>query len=99
MFNEERPHEGIGQDRPVKHHRPSRIPFPDNEPTPVYEGHFEVEPVDRWGRIRWGGKQVEFSEAFANQTIAFEPIDYSHWRVHFASFVIGIFDATTRRFR
>lgn len=99
MFNEERPHEGIGQDRPVRHHRPSRIPFPDKEPTPVYEGHFEVEAVDRWGRIRWAGKQVAFSEAFANQTIAFEPIDYSHWQVHFASFVIGTFDATTRLFR
>jgi hypothetical protein len=100
MFNEERPHEAIGQDRPADHHRPSNIPFPDKEPTPVYAGHFEVERVDRWGRIRWGGgKQIDFSEAFADQTIAFEPIDYRRWNVHFASFVVATFDATARLFR
>jgi transposase InsO family protein len=99
MFNEERPHEALGQDRPARHHRRSSIPFPDQEPTPVYEGHFEVERVDPWGRIRWAGKQIAFSEAFANQSIAFEPVDYRIWNVHFASFLIGTFDATTRLFR
>lgn len=92
MFNHERPHQALGLDRPITHHRPSNTPFPDEEPTPVYEPHFEVERVDSNGRIRWAGKKIFFSEAFANQMIAFEPIDFTRWTVHFSSFVIGTFD-------
>lgn len=99
MFNEERPHESLGQDRPAQHHRAPNGTFPQNEPSPVYELHFETERVDVHGRIRWCGKQIFFSEAFANQTIAFEPIDYTTWNVHFASFVIGTFSSTRGVFR
>ena len=99
MFNHERPHEALDQDRPVNRHRNPAGTFPEVEPTPVYEAHFEIEPVDAHGRIRWCGKQIFFSEAFANQTIAFEPTDYTKWRVHFASFVIGTFDSDKATFR
>lgn len=95
VFNEERPHESLDQDRPAKHYRRSDRAFPEKEPTPVYEARFETEPVDMHGRIRWCGKQLFFSEAFANQTIAFEPLDYTRWNVHFSSFLIGTFDAAT----
>lgn len=98
-FNHERPHEALDQDRPAMRHRNPASQFPEVEPTPVYEPHFEVESVDRHGRIRWSGKQFFFSEAFANQIVGFEPIDYTKWQVHFASFVIGTFDSAERRFR
>jgi transposase InsO family protein len=99
MFNEERPHESLGQDRPAQHHRAPKAIFPEQEPSLVYELHFETERVDVHGRIRWAGKQIFFSEAFANQTIAFEPIDYTTWNVHFASFVIGTFNSAAGVFR
>lgn len=98
-FNHERPHEALDQDRPAKRHRNPAASFPEVEPTPVYEAHFETERVDARGRIRWCGKQIFFSEAFANQTIAFEATDYTKWRVHFATFVIGTFDSTKALFR
>lgn len=99
MFNEERPHESLDQDRPARHHRAPTTPFPEQEPTPAYELHYETERVDLHGRIRWCGKQIFFSEAFANQIIAFEPIDYTTWNVHFASFIIGTFHNATGIFR
>lgn len=99
IFNHERPHESLGQDRPIVHHRPSTRPFPDEEPTPTYERHFEVECVDSHGRIRWGGKQIFFSEAFASQKIAFEPLDFNRWTVHFSTFAIGTFDSSVGLFR
>lgn len=98
-FNHERPHEALGLDRPIDHHRAIQRPFPDAEPMPTYEPHFEVEQVDVHGRIRWCGKQIYFSEAFANQAIAFEAIDFTRWNVHFSTFVIGTFDATIGLFR
>lgn len=89
IFNHERPHEGLDLDRPAQRHQPSRRPFPTDEPELLYEPQFEQRLVDAHGRINWHGKQVFFSEAFANQPIALEPTSYTAWRVHYASFVIG----------
>lgn len=96
-YNDERPHESLGQDRPAKRHRRSPRPFPEREPVIEYEPHFETHLVDARGRIHWQGKRIYFSDAFANERIAFEPIDYSTWRVHYASFVIGQFRSADSR--
>jgi transposase InsO family protein len=96
MFNHERPHESLGQDRPAHHHRAASRMFPSNEPRIEYEPHFETQLVDPRGRIYWRGERIFFSEAFSNERIAFERVDYESWRVHYASFVIGRFgDAPT----
>lgn len=97
MYNEERPHESLGQDRPANRHRRSPRPFPSRAPLLEYQPHFETLPVDAKGRMRWRGKRVLFSEAFANERIAFERIDYSTWRVHYASFVIGTYSDAEQR--
>lgn len=89
MFNHERPHESLGMDRPASRHRPSPRPFPKRVPVVAYEPHFQTQAVDSRGRISWQGQRVYFSDAFANERIAFERIDYTTWRVHYASFVIG----------
>jgi transposase InsO family protein len=98
MFNHERPHEAIGQDRPASRHRPSPRPFPKQVPVLEYEPHFETLAVDSRGRISWQGQRIYFSDAFANERIAFERIDYSTWRVHYASFVIGRFGDAQKLF-
>lgn len=89
MYNDERPHESLGQDRPVIRHRPSPRPFPRRAPIIEYEPHFETKLVDGTGRIYWQGERFYISEAFANEPIGLERIDYSTWRVHYASFIIG----------
>jgi transposase InsO family protein len=89
MFNHERPHEALGQDRPASRYHPSPRPFPKRAPVVEYEPHFQTQAVDSRGRISWQGERVYFSDAFANERIAFERIDYTTWRVHYASFVIG----------
>jgi len=91
MFNEERPHEALDQDRPASRHRPSPRAFPKRVPVIEYEPHFQTQVVDSRGRMSWQGERLYFSDAFANERIGFERIDYSTWRVHYASFVIGRF--------
>lgn len=98
MFNEERPHEGLDQDRPASRYRRSPRPFPNQVPILEYEPHFETHLVDSDGRIRWRGARIGFSDAFANERIGFERIDYSTWRVHYGSFVIGRFDDARKLF-
>ena len=98
MYNHERPHESLGQDRPASRHRTSPRPFPERVPVIEYEPHFEVHLVDARGRIHWNGERVHFSDAFANEPIAFERIDSSNWRVHYSSFVIGQFGEARKLF-
>jgi transposase InsO family protein len=98
MFNEERPHEGLGQDRPAHRYRRSPRPFPEQVPIIEYEPHFETQLVDSRGRMYWQGERIYFSDAFANERIGFERIDYSTWRVHYASFVIGRFSDAHKLF-
>ena len=45
----------------------------------------------------WRGDKIYFSDAFANEYIGFEPIDYTTWRVHYGSFVIGRFTSADKR--
>lgn len=98
MFNEERPHEGLGQDRPVSRYRRSPRVFPEQVPVVEYEPHFQIQAVDSRGRISWQGERIYFSDAFANEPIAFERIDYETWRVHYGSFVIGRFGDAQKLF-
>lgn len=98
MFNEERPHESLGQDRPVSRHRPSPRAFLEREPIIEYEPHFETRIVGRKGYINWQGERVYFSDAFAGEPVGFERIDYSNWRVHYGSFEIGRFCSARQRF-
>lgn len=97
MFNEERPHESLGQDRPVSRHRSSPRAFPAREPLVEYEPHFETRIVGSKGYINWQGERVFFSDAFAGEPVGFERIDYSSWRVHYASFVVGHFSSADKR--
>ncbi|HWS70919.1 MAG TPA: integrase core domain-containing protein [Thermoanaerobaculia bacterium] len=92
MFNDERPHEALGLDRPADHQRRSPRSFSRRVPIIEYESHFETRLVDRRGHIKWNGEKVHFSEGFAHEHVGFERIDYSRWRVHYGSFVIGHFD-------
>jgi putative transposase len=96
-FNQERPHESLGQDRPAQRHRPSPRPFPELEPVIEYPAHFEMHRVNPRGRMYWRGDRIYFSDAFANEYIGLEPIDYTSWRVHYGSFVIGRFTSADKR--
>jgi putative transposase len=72
VFNEERPHESLAQDRPASRHRPSPRSFPRREPLIEYEPHFETRIVGRKGYINWMGDRVYFSDAFAGEPVGFE---------------------------
>lgn len=94
-YNEERPHEGIQMQRPARLYKPSPRPFPRRMPKPEYPGWFETRKVSIRGQINWHHTPIQFSEAFAGQTIAFEPIDDGLWNVYFFRITVGRFDERT----
>lgn len=92
MFNHERPHEGVGMQRPARLYYPARRPFPEVMPEPEYEARFETRLVHSNGMISWRGETIFIGQPFAGQRIGLEPIDYALWNVHFGRFVVGVLD-------
>ena len=97
IYNVERPHEGIGQNRPARQFRPSPRPFPRKPRQPEYALHWEKRKVMCNGVLRWHGADVFLSETFGGHTVAFEPIDCDLWRVWFHKFIVGTFDEKRAR--
>ena len=97
MYNVERPHEGIGQERPARRFRPSPRPYLRKPRQPEYAAHWEKRKVMCNGILRWHCTDVFLSETFGGHTVALEPIDVDLWRVHFYEFMIGTFDERSKK--
>lgn len=98
IYNEERPHEGIGMDRPVRRYRPSPRPYPTSPPTLEYDSRCDVRKVFGNGLIKCQGQSIFLSHALAGRRVGLEPIDDHLYSVHFGSFILGRIDTIERRF-
>jgi putative transposase len=99
-YNEERPHEAIGQRTPASLYHPSARAYPDKLPAIEYPGHFEVRRVSRNGGVRWrchrsqgpGQPWLNVSHVLAGEYVGLEEVDTEIWSVYFGSVLLGRFD-------
>ena len=97
-FNVERPHEGIGMQRPANVYRPSKRPFPRRHPKPEYPIHFEKRRVSPDGYLKWQNERIFVGDPLGGQTVAIEPATDARCVVHFYDFTIGHIDERTNKF-
>jgi len=97
-YNDERPHETLGQRRPATLYAPSPRPFPERLPPIEYPGHYETRKVDHTGMIRWKDERIFISHTLEGETIAFEEIDEGIWSVYYSTLLLARFDARERKF-
>ena len=95
-FNEQRPHEALGQRPPAELYEPSPRPYPKRVPAVEYPGHFEVRRVRSDGRIRWQGRFLFISEVLIGEPVGLEEVDDGIWSLHFASRLLARFDERDR---
>jgi transposase InsO family protein len=91
-YNDERPHEALGQEVPASLYRPSLRSYPRMLPEPEYPRHFETRVAYPNGVISFGTTQWYVSNCIAGERVGLEPCDDGRWRVHFAWVPIGILD-------
>jgi transposase InsO family protein len=96
-YNEVRPHEGIGQQKPSDLWTPSPRTYPERLVDPEYPGYFEVRRVRSGGEIKFKGQMQFVSQALAGQLIGLEPVDDGIWSVIFAKTLLGRFDDRQQR--
>ena len=98
-FNEERPHEALGQRTPASVYRRSPRSMPARLPEPDYPSGSVVRQVRSNGEIKWDGDFVHICSALAGETIAVEETEDGHWQVRFFDVPIAIIDRDTRKSR
>jgi transposase InsO family protein len=95
-YNEERPHEALGQVPPAWLWEASQRPLPDRIPEPWYDADHEVRRVLQSGDIKWRGGRVFVSESLADELIGLaEQEDGSHL-VRFCDTELGVVDRSGR---
>jgi putative transposase len=98
-YNEERPHEALGQQTPARFYQPSPRPMPKKAPEPDYPAEAAVRTVRSNGEIKWRGDLIHICSALAGEAVAVEETADGSWQVRFFDVPIGVIDPNTRKLR
>jgi putative transposase len=96
LYNEQRPHEALGDQPPATRYEPSRRALPARLPPVEYPGHMEVRLVASNGDISWAGERLFVASALAGEHVAFEEVDDGVWTLHFATIPLARYDERRR---
>ena len=97
IYNRERPHEGIGQQRPATLYTTSRRALPRRLEAVEYPGHYETRLVGSNAGVSWLSRNLTISSVLVGEDVGFEPIDDGIWDVHFGLVRLGRFDERRHR--
>ncbi len=99
VFNEERPHEALGQATPASRWRPSERPYPERLEEPSYDADHQVRRVRPNGEIKWRGERVFVSEALAGEPVGLVETAGGDWMVRFAELELGLIGRKSGKLR
>ena len=97
IYNEQRPHESLGQIPPAELYESSPRPYPSRLDPWEYPGHFEVRRVRRTGEIQWRGRSLFVSEALQKERLGLEEVEEGLWAVHLGPVQIAHLNEQERR--
>jgi transposase InsO family protein len=95
-YNEQRPHEALGQRPPHDIYTPSPRAMPDRVEEPWYDADHQVRRVRPPGTIKWKGEQVFISEALIGEFIGIAALETKDHVVRFCGRDIGLLEHTGR---
>jgi putative transposase len=98
-YNQERPHEALGQEPPAAHYTPSLRPYPARIEDPWYDADHAVRRVRSSGEIKWGGELIFISESLTGEIVGVAETEAGDWIVRFADIDLGLIDRNTKRLR
>jgi putative transposase len=96
-YNQERPHEALGQVPPAACYEPSERHWPARLPEIAYDPDWEVRRVEQGGRIRWRGRRVFVSHALEGEPVGLKPIGPAAWQLQFSFYVLGVVERERTR--
>jgi putative transposase len=98
-YNEERPHEALGQKPPASVYKPSPRLMPRRLAEPDYPPEAAVRTVRSNGEIKWRGDLIHIAQALIGEAVAVEETETGQWQVRFFDVPIGVIDPDNRKLR
>ena len=94
-YNEQRPHEALGQQPPSRVYRPSYREYPRRVLSPEYGSGVPVRKVRTNGQIKWKGDLVYLSEALKGEPVGLAQHNARYWTILYGPLSIGLLDEHT----
>lgn len=92
IYNDERPHEALGQNPPASVYRHSSRALPARIPEPEYPGHFLPRKVSNAGTFRFKHRQLFLSDTLLQETVGMEEVDEGIWAIYFYDVLLARLD-------
>lgn len=89
FYNQQRPHEALGQRTPAQIYRPNPRHYPRILPPLVYPRKWTVRRVRNRGHIKWRGRLRFIGRAFVGQPVGLKPVDQNTQAVYLGKLLIG----------
>ncbi len=98
-YNEERPHEALGQVPPGSVYKPSARSYPERVAEPEYLDEWGRRKVGAGGQFRWRNGRVFAAHALEGELVGLEPLEDGNWRVWFSFYELGVLDRQNKLWR
>jgi putative transposase len=97
-FNEQRPHEALGNLTPAACYQPSPRSYPRRVPQLEYGGDLEVRRVSQQGSLKWKGERTFISEVFSHEPLGLQALDDRWLQIYYGPIQLGWLDSRYHRF-
>ena len=94
-YNDERPHEALGHQRPASLWTPSARAYPARVPAPDYPAHLDVRRIRASGSFTFRGYDVFVSHVLRGVDVALDEVADGVWNILFYRTVLGRLDVRT----
>lgn len=88
-YNDERPHEALGQTPPAAHYEPSQRPMPLEPREPSYGTDLIVRRIGPNGYLSWDGHKLRVGKILASQPVGLKQTDNDEWELFYGPLLIG----------
>ena len=95
-YNQERPHESLGQRPPATAYEASSREYSKQIPEPEYPGYWERRRVRQDGSVKFQGGMYFLSEALAGELTGWVEVDEAIWQIWFGPLEVALYDAANR---
>jgi transposase InsO family protein len=89
-YNEERPHEALGQRPPAEVYASSPRAMPDRLEEPWYDADHQVRRVRSSGEIKWKGNCIFVSQALIGELVGITELETGDYVVRFCDLDVGL---------
>ena len=94
VFNEQRPHEGIGMQRPVQKYQRSARRYSGKTKQPLYAEEMKVYRLSEGGFLDWCGQRYYVGEALSQVHVGLKAMGKGLYEIYFANYKIGSLGGT-----